>query len=395
MRKIKIFDTTLRDGEQSPGCSMKMDDKIRVASMLDAMKVDVIEAGFAASNENDFNAIKEISKICNYSIVTSLARCNKSDIDKAYESIKDAKRGRIHVFIATSKIHMKDKLHKSKKEVKRIVKEMVSYAKSKCDDIEFSLEDATRTDKKFACKIIDIAIESGATTINIPDTVGIMEPEEFGKFIKYIRKHSDIDKVDISVHCHNDLGMATANSVEAIKRGATQVEVTINGIGERAGNTSLEEIVAVIKTKKKLDVYTDIVINQIKNMSDEVVSVTGSTIQSNKAIVGENAFKHEAGIHQDGVIKNRSTYEIMDPLMFGIDTNNIVIGIHSGKGAIINKVKLLGYEIDDYDIQGIVNDIKQWFDYQINNDTKVKEIPDDVFISIVDNNIHGKVKKLV
>ena len=395
MRKIKIFDTTLRDGEQSPGCSMKMEDKIRIASMLDSMQVDVIEAGFAASNENDFNAIKEISKVCNYSTVTSLARCNKNDIDKAYDAIKDAKRGRIHVFIATSKIHMKDKLHKTKKEVKKIVKEMVSYAKSKCDDIEFSLEDATRTDKKFACKIIDIAIESGATTINIPDTVGIMEPEEFGKFIKYIRKHSNIDKVDISVHCHNDLGMATANSIEAIKCGATQVEVTINGIGERAGNTSLEEVVAVIKTKKKLDVYTDIVTNRIKSMSDEVVNATGSIIQSNKAIVGENAFKHEAGIHQDGVIKNRSTYEIMDPNTFGIDTNNIVIGIHSGKGAIINKIKMMGYNIEEYNIQDIVKDIKEWFDYQINNNIKVREISDEIFFDIVNNNKHGKVKKLV
>lgn len=390
MKKIKIFDTTLRDGEQSPGCSMNIENKVRIATILDRMHVDIIEAGFAASNERDFEAIKLISKVCNYSVVTSLARCNKRDIDIAYSAIKEAKHKRIHVFIATSDIHMKDKLCKTSDEVKNIVKEMVSYAKKYVDDIEFSLEDATRTNPDFACEIIDIAISSGATTINIPDTVGFMIPNEFSEFIRYIRTHSNIDSVDMSVHCHNDLGLATANTISAVINGANQVEVTVNGIGERAGNTSLEEIVAIIDTKKSLGMYTDIDISKIKMISDEVINATGSPVQSNKAIVGENAFKHEAGIHQDGVIKNRETYEILDPIRYGINTNNIVIGIHSGKGAIINKMKLIGYDIDEYNISNIVNDIKNWFNssYNINN---LKELPNDIFINILDNNKKGKI----
>lgn len=392
MRNIKVFDTTLRDGEQSPGCTMCMEDKIKIAKKLDEMNVDVIEAGFAASNKKDFDAIKRISQVCNYSIVTSLARCNKSDIDIAYEAIKDAKRKRIHVFIATSEIHMRDKLRKTREEVKNIVHEMVSYAKSKCDDIEFSLEDATRTDKDFACEIINIAISSGATTINIPDTVGYMMPHEFMDFITYIRKNSNIDEVDMSVHCHNDLGLATANTISAVMCGATQVEVTVNGIGERAGNTSLEEVVAIIDTKRSIGMTTGIELSEIKNISEMVVNATGSIIQSNKAIVGDNAFKHEAGIHQDGVIKNRETYEIMDPTRYGIYSSNIVIGIHSGKTAIINKMTNYGYEIENYDIMKIEKDIKDWF---ANSFNRVKSIPDDVFYSIVESNEKCKVKKIV
>lgn len=393
MRKIKIFDTTLRDGEQSPGCSMSIEDKIKIATVLDRMKVDVIEAGFAASNDKDFIAIQAISRVCNYSTVTSLARCNVNDIDKAYEAIKHAKSKRIHVFIATSEIHMRDKLKKTKEEVKQIVNDMVRYAKSKCDDIEFSLEDATRTDKDFACEIIDIAIKAGATTINIPDTVGYMLPNVFSEFITYIREHSNIDSVDISVHCHNDLGMATANTVSAIISGVTQVEVTVNGIGERAGNTSLEEIAAIIDFKQStLNVNTDIDLSKIKMISDMVVEATGSTIQSNKAIVGENAFKHEAGIHQDGVIKNRNTYEILDPNRYGIFADNIVIGIHSGKGAIANKMIQLGYDINNFDIFSIVEEVKIWFSDNINN--RVKTISDEVFIGIVNSNIKGKVKSI-
>ena len=393
MKKIKIFDTTLRDGEQSPGCSMSIRDKVIIAKMLNDMKVDVIEAGFAASNSKDFEAIKLISQVCDYTIVTSLARCNKSDIDIAYEAIKEAKHKRIHVFIATSEIHMRDKLRKTPEEVKKITKEMVSYAKSLCDDIEFSLEDATRTDKDFACEIIDIAINAGATTINIPDTVGFMVPDEFISFINYLRKNSKLDEVDISVHCHNDLGLATANTLSAIICGANQVEVTVNGIGERAGNTSLEEIVAIIDTKRSLGMYTDIDISKIKRISEEVVNATGSFIQSNKAIVGDNAFKHEAGIHQDGVIKNRETYEILDPTRYGINNDNIVIGIHSGKTAIINKMHKFGFDINNYDINQIVISIKDWFN-SINNINNLKEIPDEVFISIINaHKICQKVKK--
>lgn len=395
MKKIKIFDTTLRDGEQSPGCSMSMEDKIKIATILNSMRVDVIEAGFAASNNKDFETIKRISEICDYSIVTSLARCNKSDIDKAYEAIKDAKKKRIHVFIATSEIHMRDKLRKTPDEVKDIVKEMVNYARSYVADIEFSLEDATRTDRDFACEIINIAIASGATTINIPDTVGFMTPYEYADFIKYLRKNSKLNTVDISVHCHNDLGLATANTLSAIMEDANQVEVTVNGIGERAGNTSLEEIVAIIDTKKSLGYYTDIELSKIKTISDEVVRATNSIIQNNKAIVGENAFKHESGIHQDGVIKNRSTYEILDPKRYGIDTENIVIGIHSGKGAIINFMKKNNYDIEQYDILTIVTEVKKWFN-SIDNINHVKVIPDDILFDIINANEIGKklIKRL-
>lgn len=380
MEDVIIFDTTLRDGEQSPGCSMSIEDKIKIAKMLDDAKVDVIEAGFAASNERDFNAIKEISKVCDYSIITSLARCNKEDIDKAYEAIKDAKKKRIHVFIATSDIHMKDKLNMTKDEVIKKIREMVSYAKTKCDDIEFSLEDATRTNFTFACRAINTAIDAGATTINIPDTVGIMMPLEFAEFIMELKNYSRLNEVNISVHCHNDLGMASANSITAVKCGANQVECTVNGIGERAGNTALEEVVATLDTRRiSLQKQTHVDTTMIKDLSDAVVDATGSQIQKNKAIVGENAFLHEAGIHQAGVIKNASTYEIMNPERFGVFHDNIVLGIHSGRNAIIKKMKDLGFNPEKYSINEIVADIKRYFEYN-------KKITNDKFIEIVNNN---------
>ncbi len=383
MRKIKIFDTTLRDGEQSPGCFMSMDKKVEVAKMLDKMNVDVIEAGFAASNENDFEAIKKISKECKNSVITSLARCNKNDIDKAYESLINAKHKRIHVFIATSDIHIKYKLRKTKEEVKSIVKEMVSYAKTKFDDVEFSLEDATRTDKCFACEIIDTAISCGATTINIPDTVGYTTPAEFYDFLTYIKNNSSIDKVNMSVHCHNDLGMATANTMSAIKAGANQVECTINGIGERAGNTALEEIVANVDVRKNYyDCYTDIDKSKIYEASLLVSYVTGSMVQNNKPIVGKNAFKHEAGIHQDGVLKNKETYEIMDPKTYGVYVDNMVIGVHSGRHAIENKIKKLGLEPENYNVKDIMESVDKWFA----NHEDDKEIKDDIFKKILNDN---------
>ena len=387
MKNIKIFDTTLRDGEQSPGCSMSIENKIKIAKAMDEMGVDIIEAGFAASNDKDFNAIKEISKVINNSIVTSLARCNKNDIDIANEALKEAKNKRIHTFIATSDIHMKYKLKKSREEVINIVKDCVSYAKNKVFDIEFSLEDATRTDKDFACEIIDVAIDSGATVINIPDTVGYITPFEFVKLIKYLKKHSKLDTVDISVHCHNDIGLATANSLSSILAGITQIECTMNGIGERAGNTALEEVVAAIKTRKDIyDAYTNINTKNIKSVSDLVVNSTNSYVQNNKAIVGKNAFKHEAGIHQAGVINNSKTYEIMNPNDYGIYEDNIILGIHSGKNAIIHKIKKLNKNPEDYDIEGILDDIKKYF-------YNKKSISDFDFISIIDNN-KQLVKKL-
>lgn len=388
MRIIKIFDTTLRDGEQSPGCSMNVKEKVMIAKKLDELNVDVMEAGFAASSKSDFEAIKQICAVVNNASVASLARLNKKDIDIAWEAIKDAKKPRLHVFIGTSDTHIYDKLGKTKEEILQMVSRYVRYAKSKCSDVEFSLEDATRTDKDYACKVIDTAINAGATTINIPDTVGYISPEEFKLFIKYLKENSNLNKVSISVHCHNDLGLATANSMSAVLAGVNQVECTINGIGERAGNTALEEVVANIDTKKDYyDVKTNINIKMIYEISLLVSSVTGSYIQHNKPIVGENAFKHEAGIHQDGVLKNKKTYEIMDPTRYGIYTDNMVIGIHSGKHIIIDKMKKLGYNTDDYNVENITSDIKEFF-------KSSKTIKDSDIISIINNN-KKMIKRLV
>ena len=389
MRKIKIFDTTLRDGEQSPGCSMTIEEKVNIAQKLDEMGIDVIEAGFAASNMKDYNAIKEIAKIVKKATVVSLARCKKEDIDQAYESIKEAVNPKIHLFIATSDIHIKYKLQSTKKEVLNKVKESISYAKKKVAEIEFSLEDATRSNKDFACKVIDTAIKAGATTINIPDTVGYCTPDEFYEFLNYLKQNSRINDVEISVHCHNDLGLATANSLAAIKSGINQIECTVNGIGERAGNTAMEEVVATIKTKKNIyNAYTDIDTRQIKKISDLVVQATGSIVQNNKAIVGANAFKHEAGIHQAGVINNAKTYEIMNREDYGIEEDNIVIGIHSGRKAIIDKIEKIGKNPIKYNIDRIIKNIK---DYLENN----KEITNEQFINIVEiNKIHTEPKEI-
>lgn len=393
MKKIKIFDTTLRDGEQAPGYSMSKEDKIRIAKKLDEMGVDVIEAGFAASNANDFYAIQEMSKVVKNATICSLARCNTRDIDIAYEAIKDAPHKRIHTFIGTSPTHMEYKLKKTEDEIIDIVDRMVKYARSKVDDVEFSLEDATRTDRDFACRVIDTAIASGATTINIPDTVGYTSPEEFKEYITYLREHSRLDEVDISVHCHNDLGLATANSLSAINAGANQIECTINGIGERAGNTALEEVVANIDTRSKYyDAYTDIDLSMIYDLSQTVQKVTGQPVQKNKAIVGDNAFKHEAGIHQQGVINNKETYEIMDPKKYGIDTDNIVIGIHSGKNAIVAKMESMGYTITAFDVQSILYAVKSYY-YQKLEAGDRSNITDEDFVGICQANKH-KVKTL-
>lgn len=381
MKTIKILDTTLRDGEQSPGCYMTVEEKIAIAKKLDEMRVDVIEAGFAISNQKDKKAIEEISKICEYSTVASLARCKKEDIEEAYDAIKMAKKKRIHIFLATSEIHMKYKLKKSREEIKQMVKEGISYAKSLCDDIEFSLEDATRTEKEFACEIINIAIDSGVTTINIPDTVGCMLPNEYKDFVNYLKNNSNLDQVNISIHCHNDLGMATANAITALECGIDQIECTINGIGERAGNTALEEIIAIIKTKEQeLNVKTNIDSTKIKEISSMVVEFTHSKVQHNKAIVGKNAFLHEAGIHQQGVLAKRDTYEILNPKDYGISSNNIMIGIHSGKSAIINKMEELHYNSKQYDIEKIIHEIKEFIEIH-------KRIMDKDFKKIIEMNM--------
>lgn len=380
MKKIKIFDTTLRDGEQSPGCTMKIEDKIKIAKMLDEMGVYTIEAGFASSNEKDCNAIKEIAKVVKNAEVVSLCRCNYADIDAAYDAVKGANKKKLHIFIATSDIHIKDKLHTTREEVIKRVKECVKYAKNYCEEIEFSLEDATRSDRDFACKVIDTAIESGATMINIPDTVGYITPFEYIEFINYLKNNSRLSEVEISVHCHNDLGMATANSLAAIYCGINQIECTVNGIGERAGNTAMEEVVAAIKTRGDIyNCYTDIDTTKIKAISDMVVEATGSYIQHNKAIVGDNAFKHEAGVHQAGVINNRQTYEIMNAEDYGVSTENIVIGIHSGKAAIIDKMQKMNMNPKNYDINQTVQDIKTYFEDH-------DKITDEDFINIVNFN---------
>lgn len=363
MKRVKILDTTLRDGEQSPGCFMSVRQKVEVAMILDQMKIDVIEAGFATSNNNDFLAISKISKKCHYAIISSLARCLKSDIDLAYQALKNTDRRRIHLFIATSDIHLKYKLKKSREEVLEIVRKSISYAKTMFSDIEFSLEDVTRTDYEFACRVIDVAIENGATTINLPDTVGIMLPEEFKKMINYLKKHSRLNEVDISVHCHDDLGVATANSIVGLTSGIQQIECTVNGIGERAGNAALEEIVAIIKEKEEvLNCYTLVNTKLIKILSDLVEKYTHSRIQRNKAIVGENAFLHEAGIHQQGIIACRKTYEFLDSKDYGVDREPLVIGIHSGKAAIINQMNIWSYDTDLYDVEMILARIKKYLE---------------------------------
>ena len=387
MKTIKIFDTTLRDGEQSPGCSMTLEEKVEFAKQLEKLNVDIIEAGFAASSPKDLKAIEEISKNVTKPIITSLARLNKDDIDKAYESLRFAKKKRIHVFIATSKIHMENKLNMTEQQVLNKVKEMVKYAKSLCDDIEFSLEDATRTEKEFMVIVIKEAINSGATTINIPDTVGYITPTEYKEIIEYIKNNvPNIDTITLSTHCHNDLGLGVANTLEAIKNGVTQVECTVNGIGERAGNAALEEIVMALKIRN--DYYnadTNINIKEIINSSKLLVDITGSIVQRNKPIVGENAFKHEAGIHQHGVLKNKSTYEIINTDDLGINNDNIVIGIHSGKHAIINKMKELNLEGYLDNIDEIVIKIKEYLETN-------KTIDDDNIRKIIIGNVKVKRK---
>jgi 2-isopropylmalate synthase len=352
-KKIKIFDTTLRDGEQSPGCSMNLQEKIEMAKQLEKLKVDVIEAGFAISSPGDFLSVKTIAETVKESVVASLARTTKNDIDRAWEAISTAAQPRIHTFLATSPIHMEYKLNMRPDQVLEQAAAMVKYAKNYCSDIEFSAEDATRSDPLFLAKVFDAVIKAGATTINIPDTVGYTVPDEFYEFLMKIRNNCPaLDNVDISVHCHNDLGLGVANSLVAIKAGAKQIECTINGIGERAGNAAMEEIVMALKTRKDIfQVETGIVTTEITRASKLLTSITGVKVQPNKAIVGENAFAHEAGIHQHGVLKNKETYEIMTPESVGLSTNSMILGKHSGKHAFRNKVKELGHEITEESLE--------------------------------------------
>ena len=364
MRKVKIFDTTLRDGEQSPGCSMNLSEKIVMARQLDKLGVDIIEAGFAIASPMDFKSVQAIAEAASNCVIASLARCNKLDIDTAWEAVKNAKKPRIHVFIATSDVHMQYKLRMNREQVLQTITDMVGYAKSKCNDIEFSAEDASRSDREFLAKCFSNAIAAGAKTINVPDTVGYSTPQEMGDLIAYLRENvQGIENVDISVHCHNDLGMGVANSLACVKAGATQVECTVNGIGERAGNASLEEIAMAIRTRRDFyDAETNINTREIYKSSRLLSNITGVPIAPTKPIVGANAFAHEAGIHQHGMITNAQTYEIMNPDEIGVPHRALVLGKHSGKHALRERLESMGYEIPDEELEDIFMRFKKLAD---------------------------------
>jgi len=380
--RVVIFDTTLRDGEQSPGASMNAEEKLRVAKQLAKLKVDVIEAGFPISSEGEFEAVRAIAEEVKGPVICALARAEKADIDRAWQAIMAAEKPRIHTFIATSDIHLRHKLRVSREEVLERLVEAVSYAKRYTDDVEFSPEDATRTDIDFLCQVVEAAIEAGATTVNIPDTVGYSVPGEFGRIIRTLKERvPNIEEATISVHCHNDLGLAVANSLAAIKNGARQVECTINGIGERAGNASLEEIVMILRVRKDLYPYfTAVKTDQIYPTSRLVSAVTGLTVQPNKAIVGANAFAHESGIHQDGVLKEKLTYEIMTPETVGIPRSHLVLGKHSGRHAFKERLKELGYELTKEELDAAFRRFKKMAD-------RKKVVYDEDLVALVEDEI--------
>ncbi|NTW71639.1 MAG: 2-isopropylmalate synthase [Eubacteriaceae bacterium] len=347
-KKIIIFDTTLRDGEQSPGCSMNNKEKLQFAKQLERLNVDVIEAGFAASSPGDFESVKSIAEEMKNSTVAVLARAMKNDIDKGWEAVKNAVSPRIHTFIATSDIHMQYKLKMAPEDVVKRAEEMVAYAARFSPEVEFSAEDATRSDPKFLAHVFDRVIKAGAKIINIPDTVGYTTPDEYFQFIMEIRKRSEyLDKAIISVHCHNDLGLAVANTLAAAKAGATQFECTVNGIGERAGNAAMEELVMIMDTRKDIYGYEcNIKTEEIMKTSSLLTRITGVHVQPNKAIVGANAFAHESGIHQHGMLSHEKTYEIMTPESIGLSKSKMVLGKHSGRHAFKERIESLGYDLD-------------------------------------------------
>ena len=379
MRKLIFFDTTLRDGEQCPGFSMTTDEKIRLALQLERLGVDVIEAGFPASSSGDFEAVQKISSLVKNSSICGLSRANKKDIEAVYEATKNAARPRIHTFIATSDIHMKHKLKKSREEVVELAREAVRFARNLCDDVEFSEEDALRSDPDFLYQIIDAVIKEVAGTINLPDTVGYIMPDEIYALFSGIKNNvANIDKVVLSTHNHDDLGMGVANSLAAIRAGADQVECTINGIGERAGNSALEEICMAINVRKDFykDIETTINTTEIYKTSRMITSITGVDVQPNKAVVGKNAFAHESGIHQDGVLKERTTYEIMTAESVGIMKNSLVLGKHSGRAAFKTRLAEMGYNLDNEHLEKAFSAFKDLAD-------KKKEIFDEDLEAII------------
>ncbi|MFU8813523.1 MAG: 2-isopropylmalate synthase [Balneolaceae bacterium] len=375
---ITIFDTTLRDGEQSPGYSMNRSEKLRLALQLEMLGADVIEAGFPIASDGDFKTVREIGRVIKQSSVAALCRTRQVDLERAVSALEFAAKPRVHTFIATSDIHMKYKLQQTREQVLESAVKAVEYAKSHYDDVEFSAEDASRSDPDFLIEIFTAVIEAGATTINVPDTVGYALPWEYGKLIRTLKEGiPNIDKAVISVHCHNDLGLAVANSLMAVQNGARQVECTVNGIGERAGNASLEEVVMAMETRKNnMDFSTSINTKEIYPSSQMLAQITGKGVQPNKAIVGENAFAHEAGIHQHGVLKNPLCYEIMTPESVGLTSNRIVIGKHSGRFALGKRLEELGYHLNKEDLNKAYINVTRLADKQ-------KTVEDHDLISIM------------
>ena len=380
--RVLIFDTTLRDGEQSPGASMNQHEKVRIAKILEEMRVDVIEAGFPIASQGDFEAVQAVSRAVTEATICGLARSSKGDIDRCAEAIAPAKRGRIHTFISTSPLHMKFKLQMEPEVVYQAVIDSVTRARGYTDDVEWSAEDGSRTEHDFLCRCVEAAIKAGARTINIPDTVGYTVPDEYYKLITMLfNRVPNIDKAIISVHCHNDLGLAVANSLAGVQAGARQVECTINGLGERAGNAAMEEIVMALRTRKDhMPFETAIRTELITRASHLVSTITGFPVQPNKAIVGANAFAHESGIHQDGVLKNAQTYEIMTPESVGLKKSNLVMGKHSGRHAFREKLKDLGYNLGDNAVNDAFKRFKDLAD-------KKKDVYDEDLIALVDDEV--------
>lgn len=380
--RVYIFDTTLRDGEQSPGASMTLEEKLQIAELLDYMGVDVIEAGFPVASNGDFEAVSEVAKVVKNAQVCGLSRASEKDIDRAAEAVKFAAHPRIHTFISTSPVHMKHKLQMEPEQVLEAISFSVNRARQHTDNVEWSPEDATRTDRDFLCFSVEAAIKAGATTINIPDTVGYTMPQEYFEIISMLRNNvSNIDKVILSTHCHNDLGLAVANSLAGVQAGARQIECTINGLGERAGNAALEEIVMALNVRGDLmPEWTQIMTTELARASKLVSSVTAFPVQYNKAIVGQNAFAHESGIHQDGMLKNNQTYEIMTPESVGISKSALVMGKHSGRHAFKDKIKSLGYEISDNQMQVAFGRFKDLAD-------KKKHIFDEDIVALIDDEV--------
>lgn len=378
MKKINVFDTTLRDGEQSAGVNLNFAEKIEIAYQLERLGVDIIEAGFPAASKGDFNSVQEIARLIKTSSVTGLARAVKGDIDAAWDSLKDGAFPRLHTFIATSPIHREYKLKMTKEQVIERAVSMVKYSAERFPIVQFSAEDASRTELDYLAEVIEAVIQAGARVINIPDTVGYATPIEYGNIFRYLCEHvPSIDKVSLSCHCHDDLGMATANSLAAIEGGATQVEGTINGIGERAGNAGLEEVAVALHIRR--DYYqakTDLTLNEIKRTSDLVSRLTAMTVPPNKAIIGANAYAHEAGIHQDGVLKEKTTYEIISPELVGVSSNSLVLGKHSGRHAFKERLQELNFTVNDEEMNRLFVQFKELAD-------KKKQMTDEDLVALV------------